>query len=215
MHPSEFNSEQEQRDLPTRGLVPALSASQALSLHARLIARDEGALAELIDVMTPWLLGLAQGLLEDAHEAEEVVQESFTIVWTKIGHAPSEPGGLLAWVLRVTRNRAIDRLRARRRHVRKLAHLAANVGEREPFARPEQPNEAGTPGWHVHQAIHSALAALPDEQQTVVSLAYFHGLTHSAIAQRLAIPVGTVKTRLRLAFDKLRRALAPMKDWVL
>lgn len=215
MHRSELSPEPDKRDLPTRGLVPALSASQALSLHARLIARDERALAELIDVMTPWLLGLAQGLLEDAHEAEEAVQESFTIVWTKIGQAPSEPGGLLAWVLRVTRNRAIDRLRARRRRVRKLAHFVANVGEREPFARPEQPNEAGTPGWHVHQAIHTALAALPDEQQTVVSLAYFQGLTHSAIAQRLAIPVGTVKTRLRLAFDRLRRALAPMKDWVL
>ena len=70
------------------------------------------------------------------------------------------------------------------------------------------------PGWHVHQSVHAALAGLPPEQGETVRLAYFHGLTHSEIAQRLGIPMGTVKTRLRLAFDKLRVALAPIKDWV-
>ena len=63
--------------------------------------------------------------------------------------------------------------------------------------------------------MHEALRALPPEQQVAVQLAYFHGLTHSEIARQLEIPLGTVKTRLRLAFEKLRAALAPMKDWVL
>jgi RNA polymerase sigma-70 factor (ECF subfamily) len=67
----------------------------------------------------------------------------------------------------------------------------------------------------VHAQVHAALGALPLDQRTAVQLAYFEGLTHSEIAQRLGIPLGTVKTRLRLAFDRLRTALAGLKDWVL
>jgi len=192
--------------LPPHGIptgrpgTPALSATRALSLHARLVARDERALAELIEVIAPWLLGMAQALLSDPDEAEEVVQEAFTIVWTRIGQVPDEPRGLLAWALRTTRNRAIDRLRSRKRRDRKAAHVAANGMEGELVAEAEEPNEAGTPGWHVHQ--------------TVVWLAYFQGLTQTQIADRLDIPIGTVKTRLRLAFDKLRLVLAPLKDWI-
>jgi RNA polymerase sigma-70 factor (ECF subfamily) len=78
-----------------------------------------------------------------------------------------------------------------------------------------EPNEAARPGWHVHESVHTALQTLSAEQLTAVRLAYFEGLTHSEIAERLRIPLGTVKTRLRLAFDKLRVALAPLKDWVL
>ena len=193
---------------------PVLSSVQTLTLHARLAAREEDALGELIQVTTPWLLGIAQALLSDPDEAEEVVLEAFTIVWNRIGQVPDEPRGLLAWVLRVARNRAIDRLRSRQRRLRKSARLVAQSGDDQAFAPAEEPNEAGMPGWHVHETVHAALEALPQEQQTVVRLAYFHGLTHSEIAQRLGIPVGTVKTRLRLAFDKLRLVLTPMKDWI-
>ncbi|HZH80909.1 MAG TPA: RNA polymerase sigma factor, partial [Gemmatimonadales bacterium] len=183
-------------------------------LQGRLVARDEQALAELIELIAPWLLGLAQAVLEDVDEAEEVVLESFTTVWNKIGQVPTDPHGLLPWVLRVTRNRAIDRLRSRRRRRRKSARFAAQTVVAEPFAEPDEPNEAAVPGWHMHQTIHAALQALPPEQQAVVRLAYFQGLTHAAIAELLVVPIGTVKTRLRLAFDKLRPVLAPMKDWI-
>jgi RNA polymerase sigma-70 factor (ECF subfamily) len=66
----------------------------------------------------------------------------------------------------------------------------------------------------VHEAVHEALKGLPDEQREVVRLAYFGGFTHSEIAKELGIPMGTVKTRLRLAFDKLRVQLASIQDWV-
>lgn len=184
-----------------------------LSLHARLVARDERALAELIEAIAPWLLGMAQALLSDPDEAEEVVQEAFTIIWNRIGQVPDEPRGLLAWTLRTTRNRAIDRLRSRKRRDRKFAHVAANGMNGEPVAAAE-PDEAGTPGWHVHRTVHAALQALPREQHFVVWLAFFQGLTQTEIAERLGIPIGTVKTRLRLAFDKLRLVLASLKDWI-
>ncbi|MEO8449982.1 MAG: sigma-70 family RNA polymerase sigma factor, partial [Gemmatimonadota bacterium] len=70
------------------------------------------------------------------------------------------------------------------------------------------------PGWHVHRSVHGALATLNPEQAAAIRLAYFEGLTQSEIAVELGIPLGTVKTRLRLAFDKLRVALKPIKDWI-
>lgn len=191
-----------------------LSSIQAQSLHARLAARDELALAELIALATPWLLGLLQALLRDPDEIEEVLQETFTIVWNRIGRVPTDPRGLMAWVLRVARNRAIDRLRSHRRQVRKSERLRARRDDSDAFAEPAEPNEASTPGWHVHRTVHNALETLPQEQLVVVHLAYFEGLTHSELAARLGIPIGTVKTRLRLAIDKLRPTLEAMKDWI-
>ena len=84
-----------------------------LSLRQRLLARDEQALVELVELATPWLLGIAQSMLSDPDEAEEVVQDAFTIVWNRVDLIAAEPGGLTRWLLRVARNRAIDRLRAR------------------------------------------------------------------------------------------------------
>lgn len=73
--------------------------------------------------------------------------------------------------------------------------------------------EASVPGWPVHRAVHQALGALPDEQRQVVLLAYFEGLSHSEIAHRTGDPLGTVKTRLRLAQQKLEESLRFLKDW--
>ena len=185
------------------------------SLRARLVARDERALAELIDVASPWLLGIAQGMLQDPAEAEEVVLEVMTTAWNRIELVGAESGALMPWLLRVTRNRTIDRLRARRRRIVATDAASAHLAFGEPFDRPAKLDEAGAPGWHVHRSVHAALDSLPDDQRTAVRLAYFEGLTHSEIAERLGVPLGTVKTRLRLGFGRLRTALAPIKDWVL
>ncbi len=177
--------------------------------------RDEQALVELIEVASPWLLGVTQSMLSDPDEAEEVVLEVFASAWERAGSLGEGHDALLPWLLRITRNRAIDRLRRRARWRRKLVRAEA-FGEL-PAGQPSSAefNEAARPGWHVHESVHAALAALPDDQREVVRLAYFGGLTHSEISGALGIPLGTVKTRLRLAFDKLRVSLASIKDWVL
>ena len=191
-----------------------LSRARETSLYNRLLARDEQALVELVDLATPWLLGVAYGMLSDRDEAEEVVQEAFNIVWRRVDLYDGAEGGLMAWILRITRNRAIDRLRRRKRQVGKIERYRAFGEAGEGWTRPVEPNEAAMPGWHVHESVHEALRGLTEEQAAVVQLAYFEGLTHSEIAARLGIPLGTVKTRLRLAFDKLRVSLASIKDWV-
>ncbi len=192
---------------------PLVLAGEA-SLRRRLAARDELALVELIEVASPWLLGITQGMLSDPDEAQEVVLEVFAAAWDRIGSLGDEHDALLPWLLRIARNRAIDRLRRRRRTRLKLERAQA-FGELPPDrVRATEVDEAARPGWHVHESVHAALEALPREQREAVRLAYFGGLTHSEIARELAIPIGTVKTRLRLAFDKLRIALEPIKDWI-
>jgi RNA polymerase sigma-70 factor, ECF subfamily len=195
--------------------VRGFTLDREASLQARLIARDEQALVELVEVATPWLLGVAQAMLSDRDEAEEVVQEAFTIAWRRVDLFDKENGRLMPWLLRITRNRSIDRLRAGRRRRLKTQRIEAYKAFGDVSTAPVEPDEAARPGWHVHESVHTALRTLPEDQRDVVRLAYFEGLTHSEIATRLDIPLGTVKTRLRLAFDKLRVSLASIRDWVL
>ena len=191
-----------------------LQIAREETLRQRIVARDERALVELIDHATPWLLGVAESILNDATDAEEVVMETFRQVWDK-GASLEETGfGLMPWMLRVTRNRAIDTLRSQRRRAmasRRLIDTARDDG----FTAPVEPDEAGQPGWHVHSVVHRALRDLPEDQLTVVRLAYFSGLTHSEIAAALNVPIGTVKSRLRIGIDKLRVSLSGVREWVL
>jgi RNA polymerase sigma-70 factor (ECF subfamily) len=192
-----------------------VSEAREDDLRARLAARDEGALAELVDLLSPWLLGLTQAMLHDAAEAEEVVMETFRVAWDKVPPPDEGPRGLVPWLLQVARNRAIDRLRARGRRRRLMERLGTETAGDVRAVSVAEPDEAALPGWHVHRAVHSALAELPADQREAVQLAYFEGETHSEIADRLGIPIGTVKTRLRLAYGRLRESLASLKDWVI
>lgn len=184
-------------------------------LRQRLLARDEQALVELVELATPWLLGVTQGMLSDHGEAEEVVMDTFRITWNRIESVRDQGVGLAPWLLRVARNRAIDRLRARSRLQATALRVEAAGALGDGAVRPVEPNEAAQPGWHVHETVQSAIGLLPADQQAAIHLAYFQGLTQSEIAERLGIPLGTVKTRLRLAFDKLRVSLATVKDWII
>jgi RNA polymerase sigma-70 factor, ECF subfamily len=195
-----------------RGRMP-VTAERETSLRARIAARDESALAELIALTTPWLLGVAQAMLHDADDAEDVVMETFRVAWTHITPASEAGQALMPLLLRMTRQRAIDRLRQRRRGARLVTALTPGETARS-IVPATEPNEAAQPGWHIHSQVHAALASLPPEQRAAVTLAYFEGLAQSEIATALGVPLGTVKTRIRLAFGRLRSTLAPLKDWV-
>lgn len=192
-----------------------LSQEEERSLLVRLQAREESALAELYDHLAPWVLGLAERMLRDADEAEDVLSDVFVQVWSRIHQHDSRRGPLVPWVLSIARNRALDLLRRRRRWWRKLERVEE---ERETggveILDPQESGEAAVPGWPVHRAVHQALAGLPEEQRRMVELSYFEGLSHAEIARRTGAPLGTVKTRLRLARQKLEDALRGFADWM-
>jgi RNA polymerase sigma-70 factor (ECF subfamily) len=191
-----------------------LSTDQQRDLLDRLRARDETALAELYDALAPWVLGLAFRILGDEDEAEEVVADTFTLLWTRIDRHDAARGALVPWVLSIARHRALDELRRRRRWTRRAERWGEWQATERAGADATAPQEAAIPGWPIHREVHRALAALPGEQQQVLELAYFEGLSHSEIARRLRQPLGTVKTRIRTAQAKLSDALAHLKDWL-
>jgi len=191
-----------------------LSQEHQRSLERRLKAGDEHALGELFDLVAPWIVGVVLHILHDEDEADEVVSDVFVQVWRHIDQHDAGRGPLVPWILSIARNRSLDAVRRRRRWWRKSARLeqahAVDVGAISPAA----PHEAAVPGWPVHREVHAALAALSEEQRRVVLLSYFEGLSHREIAQRLHQPLGTVKTRLRTAHQRLTESLRHLKDWV-
>ena len=191
-----------------------LPLEEERGLLVRLRAHEEAALGELYDRLSPWVLGVAYRILGDADEADEVLSDVFVQVWRRIDQHDARRGPLTPWVLSIARNRALDQLRRRQRWWRKadrMERAGAVNGDDPGLARDTA--EASVPGWPVHRAVHQALGALPDEQRQVVLLAYFEGLSHSEIAHRTGDPLGTVKTRLRLAHQKLEERLRFLKDW--
>jgi RNA polymerase sigma-70 factor (ECF subfamily) len=192
-----------------------LSQEEERSLLVRLQAREESALADLYDHLAPWILGLAERILGDADDAEDVLSDVFTQVWARIHQHDARRGPLVPWVLSIARNRALDVLRGRRRWWRKIERVtAARAVEGGDAIDAAASGEAGVPGWPVHRAVHQALGALPAEQREMVLLSYFEGLSHAEIARHTNVPLGTVKTRLRLAHKKLEESLRDLRDWL-
>ncbi len=159
-------------------------------------------------------MGVAHRILGDEDEAGEVAGDVFVQVWTNIKQHDAGRGPLVPWILSIARNRALDVLRRRRRWHRKAERLQVEQGNGNESQGAEARGEAAVPGWPVHQEVHRALAALPEDQRQAVTLAYFEGLSQSEIAKRTGTPLGTVKTRMRIAQQKLAEALKHVRDWM-
>jgi RNA polymerase sigma-70 factor (ECF subfamily) len=170
-----------------------------LSLAA---SADIRALRALYDRHASRILGLSLRILGDRREAEDVVQETFLEIWKRAREYDENRGSVLSWTLTMARNRAIDRLRSRHAAERAAFSSGADAGPQATL----WPNEAAQQKEDVER-VGIALASLPSEQRFVIELAYFQGLTHLEIAERTGAPVGTVKTRVRLAMAKLATLL--------
>jgi RNA polymerase sigma-70 factor (ECF subfamily) len=172
----------------------------------RLIAQQqEGALAQLYDRYNRLVFSLAFTVVDDRATAEEITLDVFMRVWQKADTYRADQAKVSTWLTHIARNHAIDILR--RRSVRP-DHFAVPL-EDAPFRSeaPEQDPQEMTELSLQRKRVHAALARLPDDQRQALLLAYFGGYTHSQIAETLKQPLGTIKTRLRLAMQKLREFL--------
>ena len=147
---------------------------------------------------------LAYRMVGDRTVAEDITQEAFLSMWRSRVRYDRERGSVRAWVLGIVHHRTIDALRRNLVHDRRRAS-AEGIEERQ-----EAPERTDVEVARRDEArtVREALDTLPQEQHQVIQLAYFGGFTHTQIAEMLDMPVGTVKGRMRLGLDKMRRALA-------
>jgi RNA polymerase sigma-70 factor, ECF subfamily len=178
------------------------------ALMARVARSDGRALAALYDRHCGAALGLAFKILRDRGSAEETVQEAFWRVWRNGNSYASGRGRFCAWLFGIVHHLAIDELRRRRTQppvfspdtdVRVLDMLTDHSDITADIFRKISGEE-----------VRAALAALPDAQRSVIELAYFYGLTHREIAEKLHEPIGTIHTRARMGLLKLREAFVPI-----
>jgi len=157
---------------------------------------DRDAFAHFYDAYAPLAYGVLRRMLAP-EEAAEALQDVFLELWRRAGEFDAGRGTPEAWVLVRTRSRGIDRLRSTRRREEMTASPLTDVAPDESVPNPGRVVED-------RDTVRGALAALPEPQRRVIDLAFFAGLTQTEIAARLGLPLGTVKTRIRLAMDRLR-----------
>ena len=172
--------------------------------------RDRAALETLYQRYSRPVYSLAIKMLRDPSAAEEVAQDTFLNIWRKAGSYRSPRGSVTSWLFSIAHHRTIDELRKRRRERTRLTH-GVDLSNRPSECRADDPSEYTTAQFEGSRLM-DALTALRPEQREVVVLAYFGGLTHSEISARLDQPLGTVKTRMRLAIKRLRKVMSPPVD---
>ncbi len=175
----------------------------------RLRGRDLEAFEALYDRYADLVFSVSMRIVGDRQVAEDVTQDVFLRLWRRPDHFDAGRGKFVTWLLSVARHRSIDE---RRGYARRLRHVAPPAIEGEEDAVPDTDVSADPAAATVladdSRAVRAAIAVLPQEQRLVINLAYFGGLTQQEIASKLGQPLGTVKTRIRLAMQKLRGALA-------
>jgi len=186
-------------------LLSAASALAGRDAIAGIVRGERAALRALYDEFAGRTLAIASRVLGSAAEAEEVVQETFLEIWRRAPEYEKERGAPGAWITALARSRAIDRLRARQRSERATQALAG-----EPRAPADAP-ALSAERWQERERVRTALKTLPDEQRRAIELAYFQGLTQAEISTIEREPLGTIKTRIRLAMDKLAAMLPEMQ----
>lgn len=167
-------------------------------------ARDSEAFEELFESFAPRIKAYMIRQGADATTAEELAQETLLTVWRKAGLYSDTKGSATTWIFTIARNLRIDRLR------REVPWQALPEGRDEEPSGDQLPDEAVSEKER-RQRVQEVVATLPEDQQEVIVLSYIEGLSHSEIAERLNLPLGTVKSRMRLAYGKIREAVEDLK----
>jgi RNA polymerase sigma-70 factor (ECF subfamily) len=179
-------------------------SQEIAALIKRAAAGDQQAVSELYDATSRLVYGLVLRILGDEGAAEEVLLDVYMQVWRQAGTYDAGRGSPLAWLATIARSRAIDRLRAGRQEWQRARSLetVSQLSTGESLEEAAYVTE-------LRGVVRGALDTLSAEQREALELAYYGGLSHSEIAERLGQPLGTIKTRIRLGMMKLRALLKP------
>lgn len=188
-------------DLPPDRPVAELSDAEVMS---SIGDGSSEALAELYDRYAGVLLATIRRMVSQVDDADEILQEVFLHVWNRASTYDASRSSVSTWLFLIARSRSIDRLRSRQTVDRTLAGVRRE--NRGLHAAPRGTQEVLT--GQRRERLTRAMRNLPDEQRAVLVMAFYEGLSHSQIARRAGIPIGTVKTRSVLGMKKLRRALS-------
>lgn len=187
----------------TRAIVVAERSSDQLLVAIGQGDRD--AFSELWVRFARPALTVAARILDDVAAAEDATQDAFTTIWRNASRYDRARGEPTAWIYTIVRNAARDALR--RRRAVPMAEVP-DVPDADPASDPQQLASVGLDAFH----LHSALMELPERSREVIELAYYQGLSQSEIAERIDVPLGTVKTRTRSALAQLAGRLATVVE---
>lgn len=189
---------------PSKAAAHAHPRIMAELLHRVAERQDLEAFRELYQSYGPRVKSYMMRRGADADTAEELAQETLLTVWRKASLYAGDKGSATTWIFTIARNLRIDRLR------REFAWQELPDGYDQIASEDALPDE--TVSSNEEQAkVRGALSALPDDQREAVILAYVDGLSHSEIAERLGLPLGTIKSRIRLAYQKIRDAVGDLQ----
>jgi RNA polymerase sigma-70 factor (ECF subfamily) len=190
--------------LRQQGRPRAEHAEPAALLQRIAGARDEAAFHAVFALFGPRVKAMLMRQGCEVQLAEDIAQETLLTVWRKAALYKAGKGSVATWVFTIARNLRIDRLR------RETVFQALDDGRVEEVSEEARPDDA-LASEQVQARVRGLLAGLPPEQVEVVTLAYIDGLSHSEIAGKLGLPMGTVKSRMRLAYQKLRTAFEDLQ----
>lgn len=172
----------------------------AALVRAVAVDRSRAAFTELFDFFAPRIKAYLMRLGASDTQAEELTQDVMLTLWRKADLFDPAKATISTWLFRVARNRRIDALRRDR---------SDQIDKNDPFFQPEDVESADTvfDAQQRDQRVRMAMDALPEEQLVLIKMAFFQGLSHNQIAEETGLPLGTVKSRIRLGFGRMRTVL--------
>jgi len=191
---------------------PAATASSTADENQQMVAlvvlvaenRDRTAFMQIFRHFAPRVKGFLVGRGLTSHAADDVLQEVMLAIWNKAGSYDPAKAAISTWIFTIARYKYIDRLRRESRHKTDSDDLDLKPSD-APVADDDVLQDQR------QNAVQAAIANLPADQQSVIFLSFIKGLAHSEIAEQLGLPLGTVKSRIRRAFARLREELGEMK----
>lgn len=187
-------------DAPGKAFEHGSSRELAWQDYVRRCAEgDGGALASLYDETGPLVYSVARNIVLNAEDAEEITLDVYSYVWRSAGAFDAHRGTVSTWLVMLARSRSLDKLRAR-----KDPKINLQVNTTADLLPEQAPSVGGLAAGEQRVLIQRALHQLAPEQRKLIELAFFSGLSHQELSSQLNMPLGTVKTRIRLGICRLR-----------